>query len=179
MAREDRIFKLDSLYTVIKIGLLSFYPENTKLSIHNNEIYLQEPYASQSIVRYYFSDSKNDLHNLKDPIRDACSRYLNKDTVIIFQNCVAGLKKLMITYKNYKIVVDSLEAYSLCIEASISEMEEKEDIQNRNIYDEKWNEHVVNILINYFLELNNTDFKGNKSRLIESLEFLLSAYLVL
>lgn len=183
---EDRIFKLDSFYTIIKIALLNFYPENTKISIHNNEIFLQEPDILQPFVRYYFKDSKNDLHNLKDPIKSACIKYLSSNTLVIFNNALGGLQKLMMTYKSYKIIADSIESYSAIISDSITSLKtldthiiyKTDGDKQKEIFENSWNIYLLNIVINFFNELNNKDSKCNKKKLIDSINQLLNSILI-
>jgi len=175
---EDRIFKLDSFYTIIKIALLNFYPENTKISIHNNEIFLQEPDILQPLVRYYFKDSKNDLHNLKDPIKNACLKYLNPNTKIIFNNALGGLQKLMMTYKSFKIISDSIESYSTIISDSLILLSNNSNFNINSSFENSWNTFLLDIVVNFFNELNNKESKCNKNKLIESIHHILKSILI-
>lgn len=52
---------LDPLHTMIQLAVLSVCPVHTKLSISNNNVYLQKPLLSQSIVRWYQDDKFQDL----------------------------------------------------------------------------------------------------------------------
>lgn len=55
---------LEPLQAIIQISFLSQCPPGTKLAIHNNILYLQQPTYSQGVVRWYNSDTKEDLFYL-------------------------------------------------------------------------------------------------------------------
>jgi hypothetical protein len=55
---------LEPLQAILQIALLSFYPVGTKLTIQNNILTLQPPTYSQSMLRWYNNDTKEDLYFL-------------------------------------------------------------------------------------------------------------------
>ena len=55
---------LEPLQAILQIAYLSFTPIGTKLTIHNNILYIQPPNYSQSIVRWYNNDTQEDLFYL-------------------------------------------------------------------------------------------------------------------
>lgn len=55
---------LEPLQALLQIAYLSFTPIGTKLTIHNNILYIQPPNYSQSIVRWYNNDTQEDLFYL-------------------------------------------------------------------------------------------------------------------
>jgi hypothetical protein len=55
---------LEPLQALLQISYLSFTPIGTKLTIHNNILYIQPPNYSQSIVRWYNNDTQEDLFYL-------------------------------------------------------------------------------------------------------------------
>ena len=55
---------LEPLQAILQIALLSFYPVGTKLTIQNNILTLQPPAYSQSMLRWYNNDTKEDLYFL-------------------------------------------------------------------------------------------------------------------
>ena len=65
--RSDMI--LEPLQVMIQLGILSFCPIGTKLSISENILYLQEPSFTQGILRWYMNDNKDDLYYLFQAIR--------------------------------------------------------------------------------------------------------------
>ena len=55
---------LEPLQAILQLALLSFNPIDSKLTINNNILYIQNPAWSQGVVRSYYHDSKNDLFYL-------------------------------------------------------------------------------------------------------------------
>ena len=55
---------LEPLQAILQIALLSFYPVGTKITIQNNILTLQPPTYSQSMLRWYNNDTKEDLYFL-------------------------------------------------------------------------------------------------------------------
>ena len=55
---------LEPLQAILQLALLSFAPIDTKLTIHNNILYMQTPGWNQPVIRTYYNDSKNDLFYL-------------------------------------------------------------------------------------------------------------------
>ena len=105
----------DPLITVCKLALLGFYPENTKLSFYNNNIYIQPPMLSQGLSRYCYGDSKKDLQKLLKPIIHSVNKYIlqNDDDFVknILSLGVDGLKLLQKTYKTNTPIVLMLQSY--------------------------------------------------------------------
>jgi hypothetical protein len=122
---DNRILKkyvFDPLSTIIKLSILSNKPSNSKISIQNNIISIQEFGIFQAIVRYYWENNKEDLHYLAIPIFLACEKYLKKDFVeqipeikILFITAQSGLLKLMDTYTQYPLIVHCLQYYHTII----------------------------------------------------------------
>ena len=82
----------------------------------------------QSIVRYYYRDTKSDIHYLSIPIELACNKYItdqmiNKipDIIVLFKCAQDGLTNLMETYVEYPIIVHCLKYYFSIIETHINE----------------------------------------------------------
>jgi hypothetical protein len=55
---------LEPLQAMLQLAFLSFSPLESKLTIHNNILYIQAPNWSQGVIRNYYNDSKNDLFYL-------------------------------------------------------------------------------------------------------------------
>ena len=67
---------LDPLTSLFKLGLLTFYPNGTKIIIHGNIINLQEPGYGQAFVRYFYSYNKDDISILYGTLKKAMEWYL-------------------------------------------------------------------------------------------------------
>lgn len=55
---------LEPLQAILQLGFLSYCPQGTKITIHNNLLCIQEPSFSQSLIRWYHNDTKDDLFYL-------------------------------------------------------------------------------------------------------------------
>ena len=120
-------YVFDPLSTIIKLAILSNKNDGCKISIKDNMIYIQNSGVVQSVSRYYYGDSKTDLHFLSIPIELACNRYLLSKEKIqkypkivkIFECAKNGLTKLMQTYKSFPIIIHCLKYYYSIIETSL------------------------------------------------------------
>ena len=106
---------LEPLTTLIKLAILNYKKEGTKISIYNNSLFLQEPSYYQGIVRYCYNDSRNDLLKLELPIQQGLNWFAknsnNKDDIdYILKKSISGLLKLSKSYQeDSKIYKDILE----------------------------------------------------------------------
>ncbi len=93
--------RLDPMTTLIKLAILPFKPEGTKLSIDANYINYSENTILQSAVRTYLGDSYNDLRDLNKTLHKAVAWFYD-DTKLkyLFDNAILGLEKLKSTYGN-------------------------------------------------------------------------------
>ena len=93
--------RLDPLTTLIKLAILPFKPEGTKLSIDNNYIFYSENTLYQFAVRTYYGDSYNDLRDITKPLHKAVAWYFDDAKMkYLFDNAINGLEKLKQTYGN-------------------------------------------------------------------------------
>ena len=99
---------LEPLQAFIQLALLSFSPIDSKLNIYDNILYIQIPGWKQSIIRTYYSDSKNDLFFLFNVIKRFNKFYkhlesiTNENTnlfVLLRQLSNKGIDNLLQTYK--------------------------------------------------------------------------------
>ena len=156
----------DPLSTIIKLSILSNKPLNSKISIKNNIISIQECGIFQGLVRYYWLNNKEDLHYLAIPIFLACEKYLNKKYIdeipeikILFITAQNGLLKLMETYTNYPLIVHCLQYYHTIINTYLGNEE------NNNLFNnfKKINNIDNNIEINENTKINeNTQIQNDK-----------------
>jgi hypothetical protein len=111
-------FILDPLSTVIKLAVLGKKEIGCKISIKNNQIYIQENGIFQGVARYYLRVTKNDIHYLSIPIELACKRYITLEKIkdipnilTIFKCAQQGLNNLMETYNMFPIIIHCLKYY--------------------------------------------------------------------
>lgn len=116
---------LDPMSTILRLAILYYYPTKTKLSIHNNALYLQEPTYFQAPLRWGYSDDRADLHNLHNPISKALDWYDLKIEYVahIFKLARKGLEALKDCYKGTNesnLVCHSLNFYSKMIDLKLN-----------------------------------------------------------
>lgn len=148
---------LDPLSTIIKLAILSYKTDYTKIAIRYNAIYLQETSFYQSTVRYLYGDNKNFLHCLKEPIIIACNHYLqdNKDESIqiIFCLAIKGIQKLKHTYLEQKIITSCLEYYELIINSYLENSDLKESFSIEKVR-EDYSDKIIDSMSEYWTEDN-------------------------
>jgi len=120
---------LDPLSVIIKLAILAYKPIGTKLLIHMNVVYFQEPGLFQAICRSYYHTNKTDLQYLYNPIQLACERFLsmkfvekNPQIVQLFHCSQMGLERLMETYKHCTMITLALNYYYIIISNHIDKI---------------------------------------------------------
>ena len=128
--------RLDPLTCLIKLSLLPYKPEGTKLSISNNYIHYSENTIFQFAIRKYFGDSYNDLRDLNKSLHKAVAWYYDDPKLkYLFDNAIIGLEKLKKTYGNtgkadaVQSYIDILSGFNRRVMIEINK--EKEKIKNR------------------------------------------------
>jgi hypothetical protein len=87
---------LDPIGTAFKLILLNFEPDNTRLTINNHAVELELPDATQSIVRWWYGESREDICYLTNTIVRFIEFYLEDDkkqivdTEVKTENSLAG-----------------------------------------------------------------------------------------
>ncbi len=97
--RTDMI--LEPLQVMIQLGLLSFCPTGTKVSVSDNLLHLQQPSYFQGTIRWWQADNKDDLYYLFHAIRRYYKWYKpqnNKVYNYILTLAIKGITKLTETY---------------------------------------------------------------------------------
>lgn len=164
---DDKICILDPLTTLCKLALLYFLPENTKLSINNYVLHIQEYNYLQGAKRMINRDKRTDISNLNTPILKAIKWYiLENDKKVIFAEektnqsiriiatyAIKGLKKAQeITYGTDMSVRIILQYFINILTAAIdSDWSETQIVQNQSV-DSILTDKIKN---NYDLQLIN------------------------
>lgn len=97
---------LEPLHAILQVGFLSFYPVGTKLAIKGNMLLIQPPDYTQSMSRWYNSDTQDDLCYLFNVFTRFNKYYTFLSTdmpdlySMLISNAVKGLEKLIRTYTN-------------------------------------------------------------------------------
>ena len=103
---------LEPLQAVIQIALLSFAPNDSKLNIYNNILFIQTPNWNQSILRTYYNDSKNDIFFLFNVFTRFTKFYQHLKLIVdpkddqlnmfklLQETATIGIDKLLQTYRH-------------------------------------------------------------------------------
>jgi hypothetical protein len=93
--------RLDPMTTLIKLAILPYKPEGTKLSIDSNYINYSENTILQFAIRTYLGDSYNDLRDLNKTLHKAVAWFYDDPKLkYLFDYAIQGLEKLKSTYGN-------------------------------------------------------------------------------
>lgn len=117
---------IDPFCTVFKLAILNYKVEGTKISIKNNNITIQDTWVFQGVQRWFNSDERDQLHQLKLPLfyfrgvvlGFVSYKFLKLDQKFLdYMNEVAikGLRKMKLTYdndrKNGSLVKNCIDDY--------------------------------------------------------------------
>ena len=95
-------FKLNPIYSLIKLSLLSFYPDNTKLSISDNLIYIRSLSIYQGILRWKNGENRFDILSICKIILESIKilnsnyNFSNFESILYYACC--GINKLILCY---------------------------------------------------------------------------------
>jgi len=117
---------LEPLQALIQIGLLSYYPIGTKLTIKNNILYIQSPTYSQSVTRWYNNDTQEDLFYLFNIFCRFKKFYIdqkieyNELFLLLIELAKNGINNLIRTYNNTDKthVLHTLQMYKNMLDGS-------------------------------------------------------------
>lgn len=106
--------KIEPYYALLTICLLSFYPDNTKISISDYSISFRIPSIYQGIVRWSYGETRKDILYVIHSIKIGLSllQKNRKDTDLILFNLFTGINKLKLCYildSQLKLKLEQLE----------------------------------------------------------------------
>ena len=163
---------LEPLTCILRLSLLCYKPEGTKISIVNNSIQYQDSNVYQGFLRSWKGDNREDIHNLYHPILKLMEWYSTDDIMIQYfvDKCINGLKLLQRTYDEKTIVIHTFSHY-------IDILNKKDNIQiNTNEISpliEKfkvfWTPDEISMIHKIFIALDNTDNKITYMKCIEDI----------
>ena len=170
---------LDPFSTVVRISLLNFKSDNTKISICDNTIYYQEPSLIQGILRWQNGDKRSDLHNLLNPML-LCKIWFkeNEEVNQIFKFAISGLKRLKESYKdNGEEICHALSHYITILLVNNDELNKFSDtLNNDNVIYEKikdlWSKEEVHIIYLLLTKLYEMKIDNNNNN-----EIIMNSYI--
>ena len=90
---------LDPTSTIIRLALLGFFDQGTKISIQNNSIVYFSPGMLQGTFRWSTGSTRTELHLLCKPITRFLNKYRNSEQMkVLIQLAARGIHNLMATY---------------------------------------------------------------------------------
>lgn len=191
--KKDSI--LDPLTCLVRLSILDFKPIGTKISLNNNKIKYNEPNVLQGAMRWTNGDTREDLHNLFNPLKKAVLWYDTKNEEIknIFNYSIKGLEKLQSSYNNNSVISHSIQLYINYLKKNISHKNNEKNQSNSIKFNETeeentiskqlrelWNEREISILNNILLELEDNRKKNlncvleEQDSLIKTIETILT-----
>jgi hypothetical protein len=167
---------LDPMTCIMRLALLFFNKDGTKISISNNKIIYQPPNIFQGPFRWSNGDNRSDLHNLCEPIENMLMWYNTDNEIInkLLNYALKGLTKLKKSYNNddfSNLVSHSLTHYMNLIENktklkkpkqnNVGELKKELMINNIEKYDKisrlkkTWNENEITSVHNLLNLIND------------------------
>lgn len=128
---DNKNIILEPISCIIKLVLLDYKTEGTKISISNNSIDYYEPSQFQGLLRNINGDGREDLHNIYNPILKALEWYPPSESKIykyFYEKCIVGLNKLITCYEKESTISRTLDLYCKILQDSLSKT--KPDIEN-------------------------------------------------
>lgn len=180
---KEKNIIIDPMSCLIKLGLLTFYPAGTKISIADNKIAISEPSIFQGTFRFLNGDGREDLHNLCAPIMKSIEWYWNpedKEIGALFDYASTGLDKLRSTYPANSIISHCLDLYAQYLvckkvkkmdettvvkkKKATTQSEVEDDNKIHNFLKTLWSPREIHIIIQTMLEYD-AKLKTNKQEI--------------
>ena len=160
---------LEPFCTLVKLILLSYKPNGTKISIYNNSIQFHEPSIIQGFLRIWTGDCREDLHNLYNPIIKMLeySDRSNPKHINLFKKCIDGLNIILKVYDSNTIINHTLLHYINIIEKYVdinvldNSLKDKNSplIEGLKIF---WNEKEIDLIFNMLEHINDKNDEEKK-----------------
>lgn len=177
--KDEKTFILDPLTCIIRLGILAFKSEGTKISIYQNKISYNDPNILQGTIRWGYGDNRNDLHNLFKPILRSTQWFDLSDVKIIsiFKFAIKGLIRLKKAYNINSIICHSIDHYIDIIKKTlqspnnIANSDEENDLykQLKNL----WTDSQISIVNSLLEEANNQSENNEVISYLEAIEKIL------
>ena len=124
---SNKNFVLDPLTCLIRLAMISNLPGGTKISIQQNRVTYNHASFFQGPVRWVSGDTRDDLHNLHNPLQKIASWYFidNEPFQFLLDKAIKGLQIVKNSYPSQSIITHTLDHYSNILEKSIKSKYEK------------------------------------------------------
>lgn len=162
--KKEKNMILEPFCCLIKLALLNFYPPGTKLNIYNNSLSFHQPTLYQGMLRFFYNQGREDLHNLFNPLVKAIDWYTNYNSSIdiMFELAMDGLKKLLTTYPDNCTIKHTINYYISTIKKRnkkdknerTNKLPKEDDDTILSYIKELWSSGEINIVIQHLQELH-------------------------
>ena len=127
---------LEPLTTLVRLCMIYYENPGIKIGVNYNKIIFYRNNGFQSVFRRIYSESRENLHNLHNPIKKAAEWYSCQCIEIkyIFQYAILGLNKLRESYEYQSIISHSLDSYSQILQNEINVVDNSNSVIYTNHY---------------------------------------------
>ena len=116
--KKERNIIIDPFSCLVKLSLIRFLDEGTKVSINQNRLNFNSPGYIQGFIRFMYGDNREDLHNILLPLQKCVEWFYsenNPDMLYMFNNAVLGLKFLKKSYSTYATIQHTIDYYIIIL----------------------------------------------------------------
>jgi len=146
------VYPLEPLSAVIKIGLLFYSSEGSKLAI-DKTVSIMEPTIYTPLLRTISGDSRDCIQLLNRPIKTVLKSYSINSIEIILINCIKGLNTLKLNYRD-SIAESCLELYIQQIKQALTTKEQNNGVRGN------WQQEHIDIIERLFVSLDSAKREG-------------------
>ena len=116
---------LEPISCILRIILLIYKEEGTKVSFMNNSIQYNLPGYTQGFMRNITGDKREDLHNLYNPLLKSFEWYPPQKEIYryFYQKSILGIDLLLKSYEKDTIIHYTLQHYKKMIKDSLESKE--------------------------------------------------------
>ena len=181
---NNRNLILEPFCCILRIILLEYKAEGTKISVQNNSIQYYDPSFYQGFLRSFYGDNREDIHNLYSPILKGFDWYSVTDSKMnryFFERLIIGLNKLKSVYQENTIIHHSISHYITMVRdlIDINDLSKYKNIDKKEsplIEELKniWDNDEIFIIYKNLNYINDTKDDNLKKTYIKSIEDILS-----
>ena len=179
----NRNLILEPFNCILRIILLNYKLEGTKISIQNNSIQYNDPSFYQGILRSIYGDNRDDIHNLYSPILKAFEWYNTIDSKMnkyFFEKLIIGLECLKNVYNPNTIIYHTITHYITMIH-DLLDNNDIEKYKNKNKEESPiienlkniWDKDEIFIIYKNLHYINDTTDEELKKTYIKNIEDIL------
>ena len=168
---------LEPTCSIIRMILLNYKINGTKISIYNNSISYNEPNYYQGIIRNYNGDTREDLHNLYNPFIKSFEWFPNDNEkhTFFYNLCKSGLEKLINSYDKDSIVCHTLQHYTKMFDDILNnrEVQKLNELKESPLLEEFktfWKNEELEIIYKILKFIDHSDKIDEKNNYINIIE---------